>query len=156
MTVVLLETEKWDYFKEAVTMILSSWTALQLATESDESKWQELVELIFDYFQQDAVEIDHLEYNFYEWFLDECSVEVEDRSMLLVARDLVDLHKELMTGNLGSFNLLKKAYSSKSASKSLEQSQDEEMLPATSDATANTKTKIIDEDGFELVQKRKK
>jgi hypothetical protein len=106
------------------------------------------VELTFEYFKDGAVEVDHLEYNFYEWFADECNVEIEDGSMLLVAQDLLDIFQEIMNGYLVNFNLLKESYSKSSAA---EQAETMEIIEQPAE-----KEKIIDEDGFELVQRRRK
>lgn len=77
---VLLEVEKWSIFKECLDIVFKNWTALQLVTEDAPEKYMELLELTFDYFQQEnlQIELEHLDYNFYEWFIDEFDCEIED------------------------------------------------------------------------------
>lgn len=155
---VLLQSEKWEYFNKSISIIFSKWTALQLASEGEESKITGLQELTLLYFKEDSVDKDHLEYNFYEWFLDECECEIEDGSLSQVALDLVDLFDEIMSGSLVSFKKLLIA-SPCNPCNDQDDDVDEEMTIAPNSAleiSNNPNPKIVDEDGFELVQRRRK
>ena len=80
-TATLLEMEKWNIFEECLSIIMNNWTGLTLVTgEEEPEKVQELQNLTLSYFKEEHlnIEIDHLEYNFYEWFLDEFDCELVD------------------------------------------------------------------------------
>ena len=61
-------------------IIFRNWTALVLVSGDDKEKMAELLDLTFDYFKQEhlQIELEQLDYNFYEWFLDEFECEIED------------------------------------------------------------------------------
>ena len=80
-TTTLLAMEKWKIFEESVEIIFDNWTALVLVTgEEEPEKLLELRDLTVLYFKEEHlnIEVDQLEYNFYEWFLDEFNCELED------------------------------------------------------------------------------
>lgn len=154
----LLQSEKWILFKEAIELTFQSWSALQLASESE--NWRELAALTLDYFQQNQpVESDHLEYNFYEWFQDECDgCSVEDNSMMQVSKDLILLHKQLFDGKMEGLFELRHLYKSKGAHAAPgDSSSEEEDLEMQVEKPSKSKPDpVIDDDGFELVQRKRK
>ncbi|KAJ3307253.1 hypothetical protein HDV03_001738 [Kappamyces sp. JEL0829] len=163
----LLASEKWDYFTKGLDIIFKNWTALQLAAD-DLDKANELRDITLDHFKElsaqgDRVEVDSLEYNFYCWFEDEAECSVEDGSLLQVATDLVALHTQLMQGDTAmALRLMAAQPTNGTAATRVEGEQDSDLEPDAMQvepvqSTAPSKPEpVIDEDGFELVVKKKR
>ncbi len=171
---ILLETEKWKYFSEGLNAVFRRWTALQLALVEEEQA-VELFESTLEFFQdchrdKEPIPFDSLEYNFYCWFEDELHCAVQDGSLIQVALDLISLYDEIMRGDWSMYSKLMAAqplagtqasktqgYISDGDSSDNEMQEDSmEVDPMEVEPKPSKAEPIIDEDGFELVVKKRK
>lgn len=137
-----MENNNWSLFSEAIELIFRRWTALQLASTSDEIS--NLRSTLLQYFQDGEVEFDSLEYNFYEYFND-LGVEVEDGSLGQVTNELLQFRDEIWMNDLSRIIELR----SMNPADSTEDIVMEKVKPVRQEA-------VIDDDGFELVQKKRR
>jgi hypothetical protein len=155
-------------FKEAIDLLLSRWTAFQIALEYQALPNEyaeitaELCTHILNYFQSNGLNanMDELEENLLFYFEDDLGVQLEDGSGREVANRLYGLFKEIVTeGKLENFELMKqKAKINIQSCQNMGQESDVQMkesnvqMEETPPATPKLET-VIDQDGFELVQK---
>ncbi|KAI8898402.1 hypothetical protein BC833DRAFT_590028 [Globomyces pollinis-pini] len=179
----LLVSERWVLFSEAISMIFSKWTALQIAIDncpySHQTNLQsDLLQLTVSFYKEfnGKIEPDELEKNFTAFIEDQLCCTVEDGSPLQVANDIVQLYKLIVVQcDLELFNRMKaeiqaKGNQAKTLSKTI---QDEgasddsdwnESVMGDGDSVMGSEDMavdppkptgpIIDDDGFELVQRK--
>ncbi|MQL71868.1 hypothetical protein Taro_004196 [Colocasia esculenta] len=102
-------------FIEAVSLVLSRWTALQMAVEDgwggkdSRRKSQELESAIVSWFTQsnDTLYIDDLENMLDESMVVSFNTEIEDGSVEEVAEQLMVIHEECRQGNYASIEKLR-------------------------------------------------
>jgi pre-rRNA-processing protein TSR2 len=165
MTLLILE--KWQLFQNSIKMILSKWAAFQTVLE--ESNWPqkeiELFELILEFFQTQTVAEYELEDNLKEFIEYTFETEFEDGSIKLVSRDICRLFDSIMKEEMHLYEeLVKFAATGKSKIKLENSLSDDETNEIDNDAmkldepSSDTKKpeKVIDDDGFELVQRRRR
>jgi hypothetical protein len=161
---VLLVTEKWKLFEHSIKLIISKWPAFQ--TVLQESTWlekeQELFELTLEYFQETKVEPTELQENLQEFVEYTFGAEFEDDSYKLISNDICSLFGNIMNDQMGLYEeLVKFADGTITLLGSVDpDSGTDQDVEEDEDVVVEPKPikqeKIIDEDGFELVQKKKR
>ncbi|KAF3339648.1 pre-rRNA-processing protein TSR2 [Carex littledalei] len=101
-------------FAEGISLVLSRWTALQMAVENQwggresRGKADQLVASIQEFFgQKEDLYIDELEELLEVYMLDSLSTEVQDGSVPEVAEQLMIMHEECLEGKYESIQKLK-------------------------------------------------
>ncbi|KAL4200265.1 hypothetical protein AMTRI_Chr03g148850 [Amborella trichopoda] len=123
-----LSTEILSLFTEGISLILSRWTALQMAVENEwggrtsRQKFQQLSTDIVSWFSQSnaPLYIDDLEMMLDETMVLSFSSEIEDGSIEEVAEQLMILHEECLKGN---FETLYQLRASSPATQAVSQSR---------------------------------
>ena len=153
-------------FTEFVNLTLLRWTALQLAIDQQFNKNQLeiLTNLILDFFTSfKTVEPFELENNFIDYFDYYFNISVQDSSCLQVSNVLCDGYKKLLNGDLSDLNRLRSLelkvdqVLSKCILNNKEDDDDNENIEDSMNNMHIIKEKqvpIIDNDGFELVQRK--
>ncbi|CAG8774648.1 5273_t:CDS:2 [Cetraspora pellucida] len=143
-----------DQFYQAVTYVFKSWTALKLAVEmqwggvDSEDKRDWFVDVVVEYFGKHGkgTHAEDIESILQQVMADEFSTLLEDDSAYQVSKDLIKLYAECIEGNYTSIDLLRSRHitsvnSSIASSKKVKSQQIEP---------------IIDDEGFQLVTRRRK
>ncbi|XP_020274203.1 pre-rRNA-processing protein TSR2 [Asparagus officinalis] len=112
-----LNPESFNLFSEGISLVLSRWTALQMAIENQwggrdsRQKSHDLASSILSWFSQskEPLYIDDLEN-----ILDECmalsfNTEIDDGSVEEVAEELMVMHEDCLRGNYESIEKLRKS-----------------------------------------------
>ncbi|XP_078438405.1 uncharacterized protein LOC144708833 [Wolffia australiana] len=170
-----LSAEAIPLFIEGVSLVLSRWTALQLAVEDgwggkdSRQKSKDLESDVISWFIQtnEPLYIDDLEAILDENMVRSFNAEIDDGSIMEVAEKLMILHEECLEGNYAS---LEKLRMTKPSVQAISQSQmmmneDEEdesdmmMTDALNSepvaAVERIPKQVIDEDGWSVVPPRK-
>ncbi|KAI8808478.1 hypothetical protein BJ742DRAFT_772141 [Cladochytrium replicatum] len=171
---------RFDSFAEAVQIVFKHWTALQLAVDHQTAGpdtdivASNLVRDVIAFFQSEGstVAMDELAWNLEDCFANDLHVDLEDRSFEQVARRCVELYGEIVgRGETKSLEALRQAAQSSPSATQMSKGEvheeevdddDDEMgmevdAPvAGPSSSAPAPPKDIDEDGFELVQKKGK
>ncbi|CAA6670090.1 unnamed protein product [Spirodela intermedia] len=178
---LVLSAESVPHFVEGVSLVLSRWTALQMAVEDgwggkdSRQKSQELEAGIVSWFIQskEPLYIDDLERMLEESMVLSFNTEIDDGSVGEVAEQLMIIHEECLEGNYASIERLRMSKPGTHAvSQSLrmmdenedESSDDEEAsdmmmvddlkLKPVVGGEKNPK-QVVDEDGWSVVPSRK-
>ncbi|KAL0079290.1 Pre-rRNA-processing protein TSR2-domain-containing protein [Phycomyces blakesleeanus] len=107
-------------FVEGVTYIFKSWTALKLAVEQDwggvesAEKRDWMIQLMVDYFDKNGkkVEVDEIEDILIQIMSDEFQTLLEDDSAYLIAKHLVLIFNQCITGNFTEVVKLREKFQS--------------------------------------------
>lgn len=159
-----------DVFKEGMNMIFTKWTALQLAIENSPYAYNhldhpqiQLEELTLEYFQQvKNIDASDLSFNLEEFVSDQLHATFEDGSANLVSLDLLKLWNDVMNNDFKFAEQIKTEFKLQSKGASVLQldyssdSDSESEVVSTRITKAEKPEKVIDEDGFELVTRRKR
>ncbi|KAF8534163.1 Pre-rRNA-processing protein TSR2-domain-containing protein [Trichophaea hybrida] len=158
-----LQTQKWEL---GVSLILTFWQPLRDAVSSswggpdssDKRDW--LCGVIADMWDEDPeASEDTVEYRLLQVMEDEFEVGLEDDSAFEVARQVVMLRKEVVEGMFATVDMLHQRFLAMAGNspKPPKVEEDEEMGDAPTAAAAAAERerveRVVDEDGFELVQK---
>jgi hypothetical protein len=146
---------KWNEFKNGINLIYKKWTGLQLAiSDSDyDNAHSDLVHLTVEFFQETTVEIDELGNNLEAFVVEELGCELQDNSPFQVAIHVCELFKQLSNGRVEMYEKMCEELGTGSIPAVVESSDSD------SDAESEPQEKfepVIDEDGFELVQKTRR
>ncbi|KAK9086930.1 hypothetical protein Syun_029324 [Stephania yunnanensis] len=112
-----LKRECIPLFQEGITLVLSQWTALQMAVENEwggrdsRNKSQILASDVCTWFTQskEPLYIDDLERILEECLLLSFNTEAEDGSVEEVAEELMIMHEDFLQGNYEAVDKLKKS-----------------------------------------------
>lgn len=178
----ILPAEGRPFFEEGVRLIFDRWTALKLAveqgwggTQSREKALDVLDDVVDWFYRRKEHYDDELEEELQAALSEDFNCDCEDGSPLAVAKALTGLYRDLCQGSMAELERLRATAPASTQSCRLEQvdrdgtvlegddsESDDEMGDATMN-DANTQqaaqppsappAPIIDEDGFELVQK---
>ncbi|KAI8909536.1 hypothetical protein EDD86DRAFT_140447 [Gorgonomyces haynaldii] len=157
-------SQNWDLFCQTVRLTLTKWQALQLAIENSpyvpyEPPQQELERHILDFFvkHQQQVQADELAGNFEDFFAEQLDCEVEDGSFEHVGKQLVELYATVVVkqDTQAGLNYVQLMSNVQLPQSSVEEDEDFEEMEEVHEPRPKQE-KIIDEDGFELVQSKKK
>ncbi|KAK9158434.1 hypothetical protein Scep_005008 [Stephania cephalantha] len=118
-----LNRECIPLFLEGITLLLSQWTALQMAVENEwggrdsRNKSQILASDVFTWFTQskEPLYIDDLERILEECLLLSFNTEAEDGSIEEVAEELMIMHEDFLQGNYEAVDKLRKSSAGPSA-----------------------------------------
>ncbi|KAH0467666.1 hypothetical protein IEQ34_002699 [Dendrobium chrysotoxum] len=113
----ILSREAVPFLEEGIFLVLSRWTALQMAVESEwggresRRKSEELGSAILSWFTQskEPLYIDDLENLLDENMEHSFNTEIDDGSVEEVAEQLMVIHEDLLQGNFESIEKLRKA-----------------------------------------------
>ncbi|KAK9168770.1 hypothetical protein Syun_000910 [Stephania yunnanensis] len=119
----LLNRDCIPLFLEGITLLLSQWTALQMAVENEwggrdsRNKSQILASDVFTWFTQskEPLYIDDLERILEECLLLSFNTEAEDGSIEEVAEELMIMHEDFLQGNYEAVDKLRKSSAGPSA-----------------------------------------
>ncbi|KAG6466331.1 pre-rRNA-processing protein TSR2 homolog [Zingiber officinale] len=173
-TRVVLSPQSLSFLGEGISLMLSRWTALQMAVENgwggqeSRSKSEELVSTVLSWFSQSKgpLYIDDLE-NMLEENMEELfNTEVEDGSIEEVAEELMIMHEDFLKGNYESIEKLRRlgpiATSVGRSKKIVDYDSDDvsEMIVDESNASDMVVEKpkseqVPDEDGWSTVTSRR-
>lgn len=154
-----------DKLSNAISIILSQWTALRIAIEhslAPESSMQELSQLVYEFFMTEKqVYWDELAGNFDEYFLETFNMELEDKSSDSISKHLCLLFSELKEGKEDEYAKIVAAGKKNVAVCEKDESSDsedemDEAMEVDVEPLAGPSEPVIDEDGFELVQRRRR
>ncbi|XP_020572622.1 pre-rRNA-processing protein TSR2 homolog [Phalaenopsis equestris] len=170
----ILSREAAQFLEEGIFLVLSRWTALQMAVENEwggresRRKSEELASAIFSWFTQskEPLYIDDLEKLLDENMESSFNTEIDDGSVEEVAEQLMVIHEDLLGGNFASIADLRKAApatASVSQSRKVEESSDDEgsdMIVDESpqaESLGDNKTEEIqvDDEGWRVVPPRR-
>ncbi|XP_010272871.1 PREDICTED: pre-rRNA-processing protein TSR2-like [Nelumbo nucifera] len=120
---VQLSPEALSFLAEGISLVLSRWTALQVAIENEWGgrdscqKSEQLALSIFSWFSQSKEPhyIDDLENMLDESMVFSFNTEIEDGSIEEVAEKLMIMHEDCLQGNYESIEKLRKSNSGKEA-----------------------------------------
>ncbi|KAL6987144.1 hypothetical protein U1Q18_012900 [Sarracenia purpurea var. burkii] len=112
-----ISAESAAQLQEGISLLLSRWTALQMAVESEwggpdsRLKSKQLVADIFSWLTQskDPLYIDDLE-DFLDEFMLALNTEIADGSIEEIAEKLMIMHEECLEGNFQSVQILKETH----------------------------------------------
>lgn len=170
---LLLISERWELFAQAIGLIFKKWTALQLALEHAEYSSEKLLEDLclstLEFFKEfnGQIEADELEHNFNTYYEEFLGCGLDDGSAIQVSRDLLEIFNDLVIDcNLVKFESMKakldKTNGKAQSAVNLESDDgmDEEDIkmevPKENNEMKVDKGPIIDDDGFELVVRKNK
>ncbi|PKA51921.1 hypothetical protein AXF42_Ash008150 [Apostasia shenzhenica] len=175
----VLSGEAISLLEEGISLVLSRWTALQMAVENEwggrdsRRKYDELASSIFSWFIQtkEPRYIDDLENILDESMVGSFNTEIEDGSIEEVSEQLMITHEDLLQGNFQSIeNLRKSNFGMNAVSQSrqamnnhVDNSSDEEGLDMIVDETHTTPliaetpnpAQMPDEEGWSVVGPRR-
>ncbi|KAJ3274307.1 hypothetical protein HDV01_003158 [Terramyces sp. JEL0728] len=171
----LLVSERWAFFQEAVDVVFTKWTALQIGIDNSpypgQTPQKDLVEDTVEFFKEynGQIHADELASNFDRFLEEQLDCYCEDNSPYQVSTHLLKLFAEIIgNSDLTTLQVMKEELSKRgrevvskvvadegaSDSEMEDESMDVEMQ---ADTPVYTKPEpIIDEDGFELVVRKKK
>ncbi|KAJ3312916.1 hypothetical protein HDV04_002573 [Boothiomyces sp. JEL0838] len=171
----LLVSERWTFFQEAVDIVFTKWTALQIAIDNSpytgQTPQKDLLEGTLEFFKEHNGQIhaDELSNNFESFMEEQLDCFCEDNSPYQVSVHLLKLFGEIViNSDLTSLQSMRDALKrgKKVVSKVVvdegasdsDMENDENMdVEMQVDTPVYTKPEpIIDEDGFELVVRKKK
>lgn len=176
---------KQKRFELGACMALYSWDNLTTAVDNqwgggdsaDKRDW--MVGAVVELFEQNYVDSDDIEDRILGIMEDEFGVDVEDQSSAAVAVKIITLYKECAEGNYSTVDKMYKDWQEREAKRSSSGAQskvevqgsdsdsdddddDESEEPSSAneqmdvDAKPEKQGPVIDEDGFELVQRKKR
>lgn len=169
-------------FELGVTMAVHSWEALEVAVASgwggpdSEAKREWISAIVVDLFNEKIVDVQLIEDTILNAMIDEFDVNVEDDSSLPVAAKVITFYRQCLDQDYATIRELYNSWQSKANERLAKRQQlsvnvqedpenpsddddDEEqeqipVLKETADVEMEDAGPIIDDDGFELVQKK--
>uniref|UniRef100_A0A1D1Y354 Pre-rRNA-processing protein TSR2 n=2 Tax=Anthurium amnicola TaxID=1678845 RepID=A0A1D1Y354_9ARAE len=174
-----LSPDAHPLFVEGVSLVLSRWTALQMAVEDgwggkdSRDKSQELESAVVSWFTQsnDPLYIDDLESMLDDGMVLSFNAEIEDGSIEEVALQLMIIHEECIQGNYASIERLRKSkhemhaisQSKRVINGNDDESSDEEVSdmmvdePKPSDLAVDKPKprEVVDEEGWTVISSRR-
>lgn len=110
-----LNSQSLNHFTEAISLILSRWTALQLVVQNQcggrdsSQKYHELASSILSWFvnSKGPLYIDDLEEGLYTFISDNFYADFQDGSVEEVAEHLMTVHEDCLNGNLETIEKLR-------------------------------------------------
>jgi len=175
-----LNPQSLNLFGEGISLVLSRWTALQMAIENQWGGWDslqkshDLASSILSWFSQSKgpLYIDDLESILDESMALSFNTEIEDGSVEEVAEELMVMHEECLKGNYESIENLRKSVSGTNAASQSkrvinddeDESSDEEaskmmvdepVVPKMAVEKPKLKEMHINEDGWSVVAPRR-
>lgn len=176
----VLSPESVPFLEEGISLVLSRWTALQMAVESrwggpnSRQKLEELASAISSWFinVKESLYIDDLENLLDENMEQSFNTVIEDGSIEEVAEQLMAVHEDLVQGNYASVENLRKSTPVMNAlslsrqaiahnvGESSEEDEGSNMMvdqpPGTEIQAGTAKpTQVIDEEGWNVVPPRR-
>ena len=169
------------YFELAVSLYLAAWPALTLAVtnewggpdSSEKRDW--LAGVLADHVTDNPtkeVDVDDLEDIATQVMGDEFNVVLEDDSAVLLAREIEKSWRECMAGEYGNIEAMKARFESGLKTDTIKRDENDSESSDDEDVTENQENgeggqgqdrmeidrqdPIIDDDGFELVQKKRR
>ncbi|KAJ3318278.1 hypothetical protein HDV06_000721 [Boothiomyces sp. JEL0866] len=172
----LLVSERWAFFQEAVDIVFTKWTALQIAIDNSpytgQTSQKDLLEGTIEFFKEynGQVHADELATNFERFMEEQLDCFCEDNSPYQVSTHLLKLFAEIVgNSDLTLLQVMRdelvrtgkkvvsKVVADDGASDSDMDNDENTDVEMQVDTPAYTKPEpIIDEDGFELVVRKKK
>lgn len=154
---VTIQPQIWKQLEQGMSMILKKWVGFQMAVQNSdfEDAHEQLLDLLLEYFQNYTVTDDDLADNLNEFIMNELDCELEDNSPIQVSRHMCELFEELKNGNTQMLDKMKLNFTENNMDFEIEDSDSDESLSDTElePLEAKRPEPVIDEDGFELVQK---
>ncbi|CAG8698923.1 1711_t:CDS:2 [Dentiscutata erythropus] len=160
-----------DQFYQAVTYVFKSWTALKLAVEmqwggiDSEDKRDWFVDVVVEYFGKHGKETyeEDVESILQQVMADEFNTLLEDDSAYQVSKHLIKLYAECIEGNYSSVDLLRSRHTTSDDGENVNVQMIDAMDTSEDISSSNQnkmdsskKEPIIDDEGFQLVTKRRK
>jgi pre-rRNA-processing protein TSR2 len=148
----------WKEFRHGLDMIYKKWTGLQLAISySDyDSAQEDLVRLTSEFFEESTVEVDELANNLEAFVEEELGCELQDGSPRQVARHICAFFGQLKQGDLRMYEKMNQEFGTKATSAEVSDSDEDSDMEDEVEKLPQERKRIepvIDDDGFELVQK---
>jgi pre-rRNA-processing protein TSR2 len=148
----------WKEFRHGLDMIFKKWTGLQLAISySDyDTAEEDLVRLTAEFFEESTVEVDELENNLEAFVEEQLECQLEDGSPRQVARHVCEFFQQLKQGNLSMYEQMTREFGKNIASAEVSDSDADSDLEDEEQKLPQERKRpdpVIDDDGFELVQK---
>ena len=154
-----IHPQVWKQLEQGMSMILKKWVGFQMAVQNSdfEGAHIQLLELLLEYFQNYTVTDDDLADNLDEFIINELDCELEDNSPLQVSRHICELFEELKNGNTQMLDKMKSQFTENNVEFEIQDDSDSDQSLSDTEMEPPSEAKrpdpVIDEDGFELVQK---